>query len=107
MKHGCGTDSNGSQKAHYIRIMAGEKTWQSQTELKTLRDVINRDDFLRGSRYMTSPHACGRSVSSLFQLDTIIPKQLNIWSYFYCNEILMVKWYIIVCGCCDYVYIES
>lgn len=101
----CGTDSNGSQKAHYIRIMAGEKTWQSQTELKTLRVVISRDDFLRGSRYMTSPHAWGRSVSSLFQLDIIIPKQLNIWSYSNCDEILKVKFNVIVCGCYDYVYI--
>lgn len=86
--------------------MAGEKTWQSQTELKTLRDVISRDDFLRGSRYMTSPHACGRSVSSLFQLDTIIPKQLNIWSYSYYGEILKVKCYVIVCGWYDNVYIK-
>lgn len=61
----CGTDVNGSQKDHYIRIMAGEKTWQSQTELKTLRDVNSREDFLRASRYVTSPHACCRSVSSL------------------------------------------
>lgn len=46
----CGTDDNGRQKDHYIRIMAGEKTWQSQTELKTLRDVNSREDFLRASR---------------------------------------------------------
>lgn len=76
----CGTEDNGSQKDHYIRIMAGEKTWQSQTELKTLRDVNSREDFLRASRYVTSPHACGRSVSSLSQLDTVLPKLFNFCS---------------------------
>lgn len=37
--------------------MAVEKTRQSQTELKTPRDVNICEDFLRASRYVTSQQA--------------------------------------------------